>query len=97
MRAESLARAMELDDSFPNNVCPGCQQDITGWEVYLAHWRPDAQLKQPIKKRNKCPRPFTHSDVNGNTDDDPCVWTRDYLTARAFRRAYIAQHSRVAS
>jgi len=29
--------------------------------------------------------------------DSGCVWTRDYLRARQFRRAYIAKHRQVAA
>jgi deoxyribodipyrimidine photolyase-like uncharacterized protein len=99
MRPETLARALELDDDYPDNECPGCHQDIVGWRKYPAHmlrWQtPDKEL---LSKRRHCkdetPLPFMRTDSGPATQ---CVWDHDYLMARAFRRAYIAKHYRVAS
>lgn len=103
MRPESLTRAIELDDEYPDNVCPGCKQDITGWEQYEAHYGPEVELG-PSNEYNRAwrarkrgeepaPRPFT----NNATHITPCPWTADYLSARRFRRRFIAKHYRAAS
>ncbi len=102
MRASSLARAMELDDSFPDDVCPGCKQAITGWQMYPLHGTPASQavidrlLVVRRYRRREAPWPF-FKDNRGPGGYPVCVWNRDFLLARRFRRAYIAEHTAVAS
>ncbi len=85
-------RAVELDDDFPDDVCPGCQQDITGWRDYAGHYMPGAVLNRQAwwyRARVAMPWPMTNGAVSDG-DAPQCPWSRDYLTARAFRRSYIA-------
>ena len=94
MRPETLARAIELDDPYPDNVCPGCQQDITGWRSYDHHYPRDVELSWHYSRygRKHLPWPFGESK-NGSVET--CEWTRDYLAARRFRRRFIAKHTEV--
>lgn len=99
-QALSLARAMELDDSFPDNVCPGCQQKIAGWWKYEAHRlpMPDARSRETLAKRryrgDLTPWPFQGQRAG---PCEQCPWSRDYLLARAHRRRYIARYQTKAS
>ena len=70
-------RALELDDEFPDDVCPGCQQDITGWRRHERHYRGrPGDVARFVGRQTSLGR--------------VCPWGDDYLTARAFRRSYIA-------
>lgn len=92
----NLARALELDDAYPDNVCPGCQQDITSWQQWEAHYPADVAVSLTqswYRKVHGLPLPF----VNEHTHKTVCPWTRDYLTARQFRRRYIAKYGQVAA
>lgn len=96
-QAMSLARAIELDDEFPDDVCPGCRQDITGWERYQAH-RPPVSLSTMNRAMSvrRCysaasgialtPWPFQEHAAG---PCELCPWSSDYLLARRFRREFI--------
>lgn len=36
-RAAIVARARELDDIYPDHICPGCGADIIGWGGHDGH------------------------------------------------------------
>ena len=72
----TLERAIALDDPAPDDVCPGCGHDITGWRTRQFH----------VPTRNGV------RFVTDSSFGRACPWSRDYLTARAFRRRYIAEH-----
>lgn len=85
MSAATVARAIELDDDAPDDVCPGCRGDITGWRRHPQHY----------PTRNGQRVPFTgHAQPRPGPRTPPwqrvtCVWDRDYLLARQFRRQLI--------
>lgn len=86
-------RAIEVEaaDGLPDDVCPECRQDITGWEAWSAHFRPDYELSVSGaggRQRAGIPWPFVHDNQGASL----CVFDRDMLAARAFRRRYIAAH-----
>jgi hypothetical protein len=90
---DHLSRARELDDPYPINVCPGCGQDITGWEEFEAHYPPGVE---PIRvheagylEHRHTPMPFAILSTNFK-GPDRCEWTGDYLAARAHRRRMIS-------
>ena len=88
-------RAVELDDDQPDDVCPGCGQNIDGWRGRPLHFRPDAVVSHATtwnhgpggQARN--PWPFT----NRTNLHHPgvCTWDEDLLTARAHRRRLIVE------
>lgn len=84
-----IDRAMELDDHQPDNVCPGCGQDITGWDEWWCHYSAGVTLEWPsvrLRRIPEVPWPF----IQRNTGDHPvCPWDRDMLTARRMRRRLI--------
>lgn len=91
-------RCRDLDDDQPDDVCPGCGLD-------LALLRPDDQWHYTaagfVEARRRAVR-----QGNGRTSVQRrgipagggadialmCEWTLDHLTARAFRRAYLADY-----
>lgn len=105
LQAMSLARAMELDDAYPDNVCPGCQQNISGWERYGAHRMPESPstIDRVMGWRRHyaasarialTPWPFQEYAAG---PCKLCPWNHDYLNARAFRRRFIADYQARAS
>jgi len=91
-----LARAIELDDDLPDHICPGCGQDITGWKRHEAHFVPGSELSEVARRLREvgatlAPWPFTAR--GGRVDGRACDWTADFLSARRFRRQYIAEHA----
>lgn len=77
MSAATLARAIELDDNAPDDVCPGCKADITGWQGRAKHYlgTPGAAAR------------WARWTVG--VEGRLCVWDHDYLLARQFRRQLI--------
>jgi hypothetical protein len=87
-----LERAAELDDDCPDDVCPGCGQDITGWREWPAHYRPGVELSHTVlrdRATDDRPWPFVVAAV-GQLDalkgGAACPWDRDMLAARLHRR-----------
>lgn len=79
-----LRRAKELDDPFPDQMCPGCGQDITGWERFAVHYR-----KGTRRGREMMHFPLTRDIMM--YDERICAWTRDDLLQRQFRRKMIEE------
>lgn len=84
-QAAILARARELDDDRPDHICPGCGRDITGWERHIKHYRPGFES---IGKRSG--NPFINNRETNLVG--LCDWDADHLSARMFRRHYIATY-----
>jgi hypothetical protein len=90
VRAEIYERAVELDDDSPDDVCPGCGLDITGWRSHQGHYLPGkATARRRTTRRSGAANWASGRDSHSRRDW--CEWTRDMLTARAFRRRYIAR------
>lgn len=94
----ALARAIELDDEFPDDVCPGCQRNIPYWDRYPAHiirktTSDNDLLAKRSTRHDDTPLPFI-GRICGPVEC--CPWTLDYLLARRFRRQFIAKHVTVA-
>ena len=91
-----LAVEVEATDGRPDNVCPGCGQDITGWDQWDSHWpspTPDlCESQMRNRRRAGVPWPWTTGGGVDHRFASPCGWDRDLLSARAFRRRYIAAH-----
>ena len=87
-----LAVCVALDDDQPDDVCPGCGQDITGWQGQDAHYPPGVE---PVRLgswelgHRAAPMPF--APAHHRPGPDVCEWTGDYLAARAIRRRLIAE------
>lgn len=87
----TIARAIELDDDMPDDVCPGCGQNIAGWEDWRSHvpvtrdQAPKWMVSDHRRRGLLDAWPFTN-DVNSH---NKCPWDRDMLTARRFRRRLI--------
>lgn len=95
-RLQLVERARALDDEFDDNTCPGCGQDITGWREWDCHYPGPVHFSTSTAWRRDhigLPWPFT-SEQSG---DRHCVWTRDLLMARRFRRRYIARYAEAVS
>ena len=86
-----LEVAIANNDPFPDNICPRCGQDITGWEDHRYHYPPDVIISKSDRHRG-LPMPFVNTP-QGPDGPPPCGWDRDYLMARLFRRTYIREHS----
>lgn len=84
-QAAILARARELDDDRPDHICPGCGRDITGWERHVRHYRPGFES---IGRRSG--GLFVNSRETNLVG--LCDWDADHLSARMFRRHYIATY-----
>lgn len=92
----TLVRALQLDDRRADNVCPGCGQDITGWEQADSHFsRPRPIVtREHTARREKIRLRYPLTNRQGTNSPEPvCPWDRDMLTARRFRRDYIAAAS----
>ena len=83
-RDDILARAIELDDDQPDDVCPGCGQNIDGWGDYVQHYPPEAFGWT----RRRLPWPWAR---DAREVARTCPWDRDFLSARAFRRELIRE------
>lgn len=89
-----VERAIELDDDLPDNICPGCGNDITGWQNWRHHYSAAAEgsvigyARRGERSKRGLPWPFT--DQKNQEAGSLCVWDRDFLVARAFRRSLIA-------
>jgi hypothetical protein len=80
-RIANLRRARELDDEYPDLVCPGCQGDIFGWWEHYAHvaGEPAVQVR------------FWDAGPGAASSSMMCPWTSDYLSARMHRRRLIRE------
>lgn len=92
-RSAILERAAELDDDQPDDVCPGCGQDITGWERFEAHYLPDVRLARDGARwralaTERLPMPFT--TIRSAKAGALCEWDGDMLAARQHRRLLLA-------
>lgn len=100
MTPETYARAVELDDDLPLDVCPGCGQDLTPMRSGEDHMTP-SQWADHVTKYGTGLRPDgTVMFVSGNhIATSPfvagkcatalrCAWTSDFLAARWFRRVW---------
>lgn len=76
-----VERARELDDDQPDNICPGCGQDITGWQDHQHHYA-------HMFAYRGMPRFWVTTDATPHGDVCPWDWTSLY--ARLFRRELIA-------
>lgn len=84
------------NDPYPDDVCPGCHQDITGWqdsEFFRCHYRAEhrpttGQAKRLLSEKHQAWNryPFTPMPVTGS-----CPWTSDHLAARLHARRLIAE------
>lgn len=95
-----LEAALRWDDDKPNNECPGCGHDITGWGSYPQHYTdPDDSVLNPVTRGRRevlmIPWPFTGDSVTEDSGSAGtlCAWTRDHLSARYLRRLYILEHA----
>jgi hypothetical protein len=88
---------MVNDDPYPDDVCPGCQNDIEGWRRWPYHYPPgphDARIAQARlwpSHGTTAPMPFTENASRGTGGPSICEWDRDMLTARSFRRRLIRE------
>lgn len=86
MRLAIYERAVELDDDQPDDVCPGCLRHIGE----MPPWA-EAHYAVGTTSRGKGSRIWIDG-FGGDVDMARlCPWTRLYLYARQFRRAYIAR------
>ena len=76
-RAAIVARARELDDIYPDHICPGCGADIIGWGGHDGHVAG--------------PGPARWTFERGAQDAGECEWTHVMLSARSLRRRVIAE------
>jgi hypothetical protein len=94
--------ALEHDDDFPDDVCPGCGQQVPRWREFAAHYPIDVRptyLQEQRRlsdwyrggvSRAGIPWPYINQ-VNVNGHRVACAWERDHFTARARARELIAE------
>lgn len=100
MTPETYARAVELDDDFPLDVCPGCRRDLSEMPRGHDHLTPEQwekyQWRYWTADRS---RPYTGGDTHvprlaspfsspGTSQGPRCEWTADLLVARHKRRVW---------
>lgn len=88
MRSETYARACELDDDLPLDVCPGCGRVIDGSSE--RHYTP-AGFEASVNRRHRRAEsmtPWVHSVTSMVNPDELCEWTWDHLVARQQRRLW---------
>ena len=83
-QAAILARARELDDDRPDHICPGAGGTSPAGSG-IKHYRPGFES---IGKRSG--NPFINSREANLVG--LCDWDADHLSARMFRRHYIATY-----
>ena len=91
-------RAVANDDAWPDWICPGCEQDITGWREFEFHFAPPDPTETGRRDRRRfthmpshrvgTPWPFANATGSGA---QPCPWDQDMLSARAIRRRLIQE------
>lgn len=93
IHTQNFEAAVAGDDPYPDEVCPGCLQDIAGWQRWGAHRRADglSLSTDAVYSRNhrNAPPPFVAVRLNMETE---CEWDRDALAARAHGRRLIQEH-----
>lgn len=95
MTPETYARAVELDDDLPLDVCPGCGRDITviSGEQHYTPAGFDALVARTRKKHGR-PRvallnPWLTGFPSKLVDrTELCIWHSDFLSARSHRRQW---------
>lgn len=94
MKHETYLRAVELDDDFPLDVCPGCGRDIS--RVFgEQHYTPSGFEGRRARVRAEF-GPLRASKLSPWVTGAPmlankvelCVWHSDFLTARSLRRKW---------
>lgn len=83
-RAAIVARARELDDIYPDHICPGCGADIIGWGGHDGHVAGIGPARWTVER-------------GCVVDGGGCEWTHVMLSARSLRRRLIAEADRVVS
>jgi hypothetical protein len=85
------------NDPFPDDVCPACHQDITGWsesEFYRCHYRADHRPSYSQAKRLLAEKSLSHYRypfIPAPHGPGVCSWTSDDLAARAHIRRLIEE------